>query len=165
MIDNKPNLIIMGVAHSGTTILTRMLATLGWNALEALLPNAENIRVWEANQQLIAGETPNWTSIHDLVAGKSPWVIKDPHFCYTLDAWHPFRAAYNPHLIIIRRHRADVIASWCRRDEGLPDPAEHVDYAAMRCQRQYEEWPGPKMVINYEDLRTAVSMFSLEGGH
>lgn len=151
----KPNLIVTGVAHSGTSILAKMLITMGWNRLEAKdETNTEMEKVYYLNQALITGGEPDWESIRHMLNGRSPWVIKDPHFAYTLSDWIPklSQFGYRPTLVVITRDHDEVVESWRRRGEGLPDAEPHVAYAELRLKTNIESWPWEKVVIDYESM-------------
>lgn len=162
---HRPNLIVTGVAHSGTSIVARMLIELGSNRLEADYGNnTENSLIYDVNQSLIAERPADWDSVRRLLAGRNPWMVKDPHFVFTLDRWVPMLSefGFRPVLLCITRDHDSVINSWNRRGEGLPDAAPHVAVAERMCRQQIDRWPWERIVIDYEKLSKAAAMFNVK---
>lgn len=163
LITQKPNLIVTGVAHSGTSILAKMLIMMGWDRLEAKdETNVEMEKVYYLNQALITGGKPDWESIRNMLNGRSPWVMKDPHFAYTLGDWIPKLAqfGYCPTLVVITRVHDMVVESWNQRGEGQPDAEPHVAYAELMLRTNIEAWPWEKVVIDYENMVQAARLCS-----
>src|SRR5687768_3487144 len=90
-VDQRPNVLVYGIGHSGTTLLTKMLHALGWNPGGE--PSGtdekyeEHIEFRECNAHALKHSTlPAVAAVHvkGLVA---PWAIKDPRLVLTLPLW------------------------------------------------------------------------------
>ena len=81
------DVIIFGVGHSGTSLLTRMVHTLGWNVND--VDGGIRREHWIASRQprlLTKGWTVDWeTSARDILQSFArPFAIKDPRLVETL---------------------------------------------------------------------------------
>lgn len=85
---NRPNIVILGVGHSGTTVLARMLGALGWSLAETDEDYAEPPKVRELNTEAKRSGQLD-TSAYRALPRATPWVVKDPRFVWTLDLWRP----------------------------------------------------------------------------
>lgn len=164
---DKPCMIVLGVGHSGTTVLAKMLHRLGWNAADADEEFGESVSVRHLNQMIErTGRLPPERAQTVLERLSQPWAIKDPRFARTLHHWSPAFVSMQrkPVLLRVRRDREDVLRSYARR--GAPGDFElRVDQHLALCQRQYEQWPWRRLTIDYELLAAAVSRFDMERYH
>jgi hypothetical protein len=163
------NLIVHGVGHSGTTILTRMLFALDWttggDAGAVDDEYAEHIRIREANRHAFQhGALPADTL--DLVRElRGPWAVKDPHFVMTLPLWESafsLASAGLPVLLWITRSLEEVKESYRRREIVPGQPGSHghtVDELHELARRHYEAWRGPKVHFTYESIAVATALF------
>lgn len=178
---NRPNIILLGVGHSGTTIATKMLETLGWNLGDANEEFAESVSVHALNEpvpmrewRIAAGAGhPDWKL--DIRAAESalrkipqPWCIKDPRWIYALPPWMKLLAEYKPFLFWLRRDSAAVAASFVRRGElptrGVDEPPQETIAIRLKAaQGIFDSWPPAwgKVAIDYESLAAAVRLFTL----
>jgi hypothetical protein len=77
--DGRPNIVVLGVGNSGTTIVTKMLHALGWQAADADETFGESVRLREIN------ESGDFSGAAEYLAGlPQSWAIKDPRFVRTL---------------------------------------------------------------------------------
>src|SRR6185437_9108184 len=79
----RPNVLVYGVGHSGTTILTRMLFALGWNSADADEQYAESVSIRDLNRRLLSDrgkEIDRSGLTAALSALPDPWALKDPRF-------------------------------------------------------------------------------------
>ena len=174
MSEPRPNLLVYGVGHSGTSILTRMLLALGWSAgaeeedaAQGLdLPYAENVSVRDCNRAALEGGTLPGEAPAVLAALRAPWVVKDPRFVVTLSLWPAAFAEAGlelPVLIWITRDVEAVRESYRRRGEaadGLPGTfGRTLDELLRSAAENYESWPGAKIRVAYEDLAVATALF------
>jgi hypothetical protein len=75
---DKPCLVVLGVGHSGTTVLTKMLCGLGWNAADADAAYGESCSVRKLNRWVEkTGQLPIRRAQEVLRKLPEPWVIKD----------------------------------------------------------------------------------------
>jgi hypothetical protein len=159
----KPSLIVLGVGHSGTTVLTQMLGRAGWNLGDADKEFSEHCAVRRLNQHVEkTGHLPHKEARQVLDSLPTPWVIKDPRFVATLHHWIPlfFKQDRKPVLVRIQRDRDAVISSYQRRS-APGDVVQRVDMALKLCRQQQERWPWERVTIEYERLAAAVAQFDM----
>jgi hypothetical protein len=78
-LNSRPNIVVLGVGNSGTTIVTKMLHALGWQAADADETFAESVRFREIN------ESGDFSGAAEYLASlPQPWAIKDPRLVRTL---------------------------------------------------------------------------------
>ena len=158
---SRPNVVVMGVGHSGTSVLAKMLQSAGWQGGDADLPYGESLRIRELNQTVLRhGRLPLGKARSALRSLPQPWAIKDPRFVSTLQHWLPMFDELDkpPVLVRIVRNPEQVVASYARRN-ARGDLRQLVDQRMSMCQHQYDAWPWPKMTIEYERLAEAVALF------
>lgn len=160
-VEEKPCVVVLGVGHSGTTVLTRMLTSLGWNAGDADQAFAESVSVRSLNMHVEAkGVLPRPVArevIHNL---PRPWAVKDPRFVQTLNHWLPVfqEMERKPTLVRISRSPERMLESYRRR--GAPgDVPFRIRQGLELCRKQYEFWPWSKVTVEYERLAAAVQLF------
>ncbi len=114
----RPNIVVLGVGHSNTSITTRQLFALGWNAGDADAEFAESVSVRDINLQIAkTGEFSLREAREALAALPKPWAVKDPRFCKTLQLWLPALAPYEPLLLWVRKDLDVVRDSYRRRGQ------------------------------------------------
>lgn len=162
---HRPNLVIFGVGHSGTTILAKMLVALGWHVPNNDERYFEDAKARELNQQLLANRPADLERhLRTLTPG---WVMKDPRQVLTLPRWTKAMAAVSaavepPVLVHIRRNTEEVLKSYDRRGEnwrrshGRRSVLELIEIA----ERQFQAWPWHRVQLDYEALATAAGLFS-----
>jgi len=170
----RPNLVVVGVGHSGTTILTKMLQALGWCAVGADARYLENTKVREANRQALTKETLPVVLIADIINElneNEPWVIKDPRFTVTLYLWKNVFTRLNsfPVVINISKDLSSVKDSYIRRKEivkGKPGnkwkgalTGFTVDEQVEMLDTQLAAWQFPVIDLNYSQLKEATNLF------
>lgn len=160
------NVIVLGVGHSGTTILTKMLHSLGWNISHDNDPEYfEPVTFREANKFILKNKTLPENVDSLLGAIPSPWAIKDPRLTTTLSHWIAAFKKYDPLLLWIQRDIEEVVKSYERRGEldanGLFAETEAtVQGMFRRAEKGFTEWSGHKMIVRYEDIQAAISLWS-----
>ncbi len=161
---DKPSLIVLGVGHSGTTILTKMLGRAGWNLGDADEEFAEHRAIRQLNQIVErTGRLPQKKAQKIIEQLPRPWVIKDPRFVSTLHHWLPLflETDRKPVLVRIQRDRDAVMSSYQRR-EAPGDVVQRIDQLMHMCREQFERWPWESVALEYELLAAAVSAFDME---
>lgn len=161
-LHDKPNIIVLGVGHSGTSVLTSMLHAGGWSAADADEAFCESRSIRRLNQGIEkTGTLPHRQAKAALSALPQPWAIKDPRFVSTLHLWTPLLMSMErkPVLLRVRRDRDSLLHSYLRR-RARGDVPQRIDQLLALCQRQYERWPWIRLSIEYELLAAAVSCFS-----
>lgn len=168
--DDRPNIIVFGVGHSGTTLLAKMLFSLGWSQGEssdaADEEYGEHRAIRQCNRCVLEHQAipPEAGSV--LQALKSPWAIKDPRFVLTLPSWQPVFASVLgqlPMLLWIIKDLEEVKQSHAIRGEMLGDqPGSHqhtVDDLWQLAVTHYENWPGPKLRVCYRQIVAAATLW------
>jgi hypothetical protein len=154
-----PNVVVLGVGHGGTTIITRMLHTLGLRAGDADEQYAESESVRELNERAWKSGKLGADAPRVLAQLPRPWCIKDPRFVQTLPLWLSAMVKYEPLLILLERDAAAVAASHERRGEKVRGGLT-VEGAQALARRRFDAWPWAKLAVRYEDLARAVALFS-----
>jgi hypothetical protein len=162
--EDRPCVIVMGVGHSGTTVLARSLHAMGWNAADADKQFAESVAFRRQNMSIEStGFLQPVPAARTLAQLPRPWAVKEPRFVTTLHHWLPHFAEMDrkPVLLRIRRDRQSTLASYQRR--GAPgDIQQRVDQLLGLCEQQFERWPWGRFSIVYERLAEAVPLFSMQ---
>lgn len=164
---DKPCVLVLGVGHSGTSVLTRMLHALGWNAADADTAFAESRSVRALNRVAEqTGALPHERAANALEGLAKPWAVKDPRFVKTLHHWLPLFANMDrkPVLLHVRRDRQSTLSSY-RRRRAPGDLEQRIDQLRALCQQQYERWPWQRLSVDYEMLAAAVSQFDMGRYH
>lgn len=182
----KPNIILLGVGHSGTTVVTKMLFKLGWQCNDANPKFAEANECQKVND-LAAGARDLFDDTghfdYDRAASaiaklRQPWVIKDPRFVFTLQNWRavfPSVELNLPLVIWLTRDIKRVERSYINRGilldnvHRLVKDDSKIGKAGLfgltvqelynLAEEQFSKWQGPKMKLEYEKIREAVKLF------
>ena len=166
----KPNIIVFGVGHSGTTILTQMLTCLGWTVPNNDPEFYEDAVAREMNQSILKGRPYQGILryLKELKELKGPWAIKDPRMIVTLDHWLPAfcelgqSSGSYPLLLGITKDIEKVKASYGRRGYSPPYKSHggfDIDQLADIYRRKFDLWPWAKLEISYEQLTQATALF------
>jgi len=168
--DHRPNIIVFGVGHSGTTLLAKMLFALGWNQGES--PDAadedygEHLKIRQCNRYVLEHKAIPPEAAAILRTLKCPWAIKDPRFVITLSSWQPvFASALEqlPVLLWVIKDLEEVAKSHAIRGEMIGDkPGSHNHTVVELWQlamTHYADWPGPKLRLCYRQIAAATSLF------
>lgn len=161
-VDVKPNIIVMGVGHSGTTILTRLLTAFGWHAGKDVDEEYfEDRRIRALNEDSCLTEQLAANAAYVLSAIPQPWALKDPRFCETLSLWLPHLEPYRPLLLWIVRDPAAVEASYERR--GEPDVMRGMtrDDNIAHAAAVWNAWPWAKLRVSHEQIVAAAAMVDI----
>lgn len=153
----RPNVLIMGVGHSNTTITARQLGALGWWVpSEDLWCELQPLRVFN-DAVLRTGEFSRHEAHRIITSIPQPWALKDPRFCDVLQRWIPVFEHIKPVLLWIRKDTAAVRASHERRGEDTA----YIEARLRNAQRHYDLWPWPKLTLDAASIAAAVSLFDL----
>jgi hypothetical protein len=168
-IGERPNIILFGVGHSGTTVVAKMLGTLGWN-----LPDAdgfgENVQIRKCNAQILHKRPPDLGALADLVRTLPlPWVVKDPRFVLTLPTWiglfQTWKQHERPVLLFLTRDLEKIERSYVANNEvknGVPGMYGHtVRQLAALAAQGYEQWPYRKLQVRFEQVIEATALFNI----
>lgn len=159
----KPNIIIIGVGHSGTSILSKMIGRMGWKLNDADEEFGESISVRNINDLLCQNKTIDRKEFINCISKlKQPWVIKDPRFCETLHHWTESMKEYEPLLVWITRDIEATERSYTRRGEGRVLRGVTRKDNLKNVANQFQKWPWPKLKISLEDLTNAVKIFDTQ---
>lgn len=174
--DDRPNCVVVGVGHSGTTILTRMLQQLGWNLPSADRAYAEHTGIRDLNRYALTHDTlGDHERVRSLLRGLNehkPWAVKDPRFSVTLHLWWEYfreLGADLPVLVRITKDIKTVKQSYLRRGEvvrGKPGNRWRgagqgltVDEQVALLDQSLKTWQGPVITIDYGQIAAALGLF------
>lgn len=140
---SKPNIVVLGVDHSGTSIVTSMLEALGWNNpfIDEEESYRENVRVRAYNRwlQVNGGYEPGLETqpeydityphamttfnmlspenFYEEMIPYKPWVVKDPRFFAFWNYWRNLFECHGTFLLALTRDPVDLSASYVRRGQ------------------------------------------------
>lgn len=157
----KPSVVVIGVGHSGTSILAKMLHAAGWDPGDADRPYGESFAIRDINMETQkTGLFPEEKARAVLARLPRPFAIKDPRFAMTLHHWLPLFLEMEspPALVRIQRDPDEVEKSYARRNVR-GDLRNMIQQRTEMCQKQYENWPWMRMTIEYEQLGQAAALF------
>ncbi len=163
----RPSIIILGVGHSGTSVLTKMLFELGWKPNQADSQYCEETRFRELNIKLLEELRPPeelQTFIRQL---EQPFALKDPRFVLTWRLWLSAFASegIEPLLLYIVREATALEESYKVRRilvDGQPGSFNHpVTELRHKADEAFQQWPYGKLCFSYESIRRAVAAFSV----
>ena len=181
---SKPNIILLGVGHSGTTVVAEMMKRLGWNIPDISDPTYgvrnEPKFVVVLNRLLVDDyrgirklNEKEKSGVHVAISDHikncfgdkdNSMVLKDPRFVITLDKWIPCIKIST--LVYLKRDRDRLYHSFkkrgkCKEPNKIASNGMTVDELIGMADRQYEKWSGKKIVLNYEDVMSAISVFDI----
>jgi hypothetical protein len=165
----RPNVIVLGVDHSGTSIVTRMLHTMGWEKGDADERFSESVSVRDVNKKtrhrglFSRGRFDSEKAATVLAAIPQSWAIKDPRFVHTLDNWLPLLNDYKPTLIWLVRNPEAVTESHRKRGQKVRCKLT-AEQANAVAGEKFASWPWGKVRVEYEALQAAVALFDINRG-
>jgi len=156
--NNIPNIIILGIGHSGTRVAVNIFSTLGWNAGE-IDQHGEIPDVVYINDEFIKSNIFNIVKAQRIIDSlPQPWVIKDPRFIYTLPFWLNMQLG-KICLLYIDRNINSMHKSYVRRDENVS-----IESLVMLCETAkniYESYDGIKFSVSFEQIINIVEKFDI----
>ena len=167
---DRPSVIVFGIGHSGTSIITGMLFELGWERNDADAAFNESVSMRALNDKLIDGEPCDADMGPALGALRRPFAIKDPRFVVTIAKWRPLfsRIEPPPFLLYLTREASAVRSSYLARQELNTGDASVFNHTLEELEglavAAYVSWPFGKIRLSYEQIRSAVSLFRLVPG-
>jgi len=148
----KPNLILLTVGCSNSSVVMRMLKELGWNVGDADAEYAESVSVRACNRRPFNAPAARKA----LAALPQPWAVKDPRFCETLRLWRPLLEPYRPFLLWVTKDHAYVRQSFVRRFNAKP---ERADQRLRWCETYFAGWSWGKLRLDVDQIAAAVRLF------
>jgi len=77
----RPHIVVLGIGHSNTSITSKQLFALGWNAGDADAEFVDSVSLRDINLQIAkTGEFSLREAREALAALPQPWAVKDPRF-------------------------------------------------------------------------------------
>lgn len=147
---SRPNIVMLTVGHTGSSVVSAMLGKLGWNLCDADEEFSESVSIRNANIH----NKQSKELINNL---KEPWLIKDPRFCEKLDLWKP-HFEEDTVLLWITKDYSRVAESYKRRGESIEVLNSRIELA----EEHYRCWTGPKLKIDYDQIKEAVKLFRID---
>jgi len=108
------SIVVLGVGHSGTSIVAKMLRTLGWNLGEVKEGVAENLAVQKVNKQLLTRQ-----KICPCGSDRTSFIGDHPHnmICERCNTKHPVASELAPHDFNLAL--ADLEQPWCVKEPRM----------------------------------------------
>lgn len=180
-LNARPNIIVFGVGHSGTTVLARIINTLGWNIkgprTSVDTTHWECANMVEVNAAYL-GEIQDGKRTDRCEPGSAefregdaryifkhlpkPWVVKDPRLVWCFDQWlRVFEDTLEelPLMVYLTRNSAALARSYSK--EGQPAHTQMLLEEQVRAQRVFDEYEGPKFHLEFEAIVTAAARVKL----
>lgn len=169
------NIILMGVNHSGTSVVAEMFKQMGWNIPDTgkdYIRRNEIKWVQECNAKLLykireiedynVNDIQN-TILENLIKMEEPWIIKSPQFVLTLEYWE---LSPDTVLIYLDRNLRRLEASFRKRGQlKNGKPGEYgcsVKRLRYLAHEQYKRWKYNKCRIDYNDIKKAIDVFDVK---
>lgn len=181
MLEPTDNVILHGVAHSGTSIIAEMLRFAGWN-IPKFDANPRRETPWQVaytKQEIVRAMTRS--TANTLKRGKemrkrfsamrSPWLLKNPLLCFAVEAWieNLSAAGQSPVLFTVRRSPIEVMKSFERRGQTVRSRPGAYLHRADLWQQAVDEthgmWPWKRLTTTYEEVRQGVVVFNETSAH
>lgn len=187
----KPNIVVLGVDHSGTSIITAMLESLGWQNpyVDPSESYRENtlVRAYNRWVHVNGGWEPGLERQYDY--GKSmeeiygvdcltprnfqrkmvpywPWVVKDPRLYAFWDHWEETFLSCEVLLVALTRDVSKLRQSYM--DRGQNPHVQYGPFFGSPCEdaqalvlRHYMRYLGPKLHLPFDDVVNAISLFDV----
>lgn len=153
----RPNLILLTVGSSNSTVVIRMLGKLGWNLGQVDGVYSEHVEAHRINRRVHGGRGFAEASAEKMLADLAPpWAIKDPLFAHTLRLWRPFLEPYRPALLWITKDLSYVRQSFRRR---FNMPESLATRRHQWCEAYFAGWPWGKLQIDADEISRAVELY------
>lgn len=161
----KPDIIVYGVGHSGTSYLSHCFQLMGWKPLDSDEKYHESRTIRKINNDFFRTGVFNQDAAYATLKDKNGWSIKDPRFVETLPLWLPVftRLKKHPVLVWIEKDIEDVRKSYEKRGEYVNGVAGVRDLTLEQlyelAESNYNSYPYQKVRIRYEDLAKTAGAF------
>lgn len=159
------NIIVYGVGHSGTSILTKMLVELGFSVGKNMDEyHFEDIDARNINEAILSKEMDNDTAkikIKEfLVNYPQLFVLKDPRFIWTLPIWEEVIQELNipVFLLSIEKEASKILKSHQKRNEKVT--LEQIESKITIANNNYLNSSLTKYKFEFSQLIKAVSLFN-----
>lgn len=186
-MNKLPNIVLLGVGHSGTTVVAEMMKRFGWvvpdiSNKDYAVRNESEFMV-KINRKLVDHlreikvldfkiDIPKLQEKTRKICKELPnsYVLKDPRLVLTLQWWYKSFAPLDieqPKLIYLTRDRNRLIHSFKKRgrvkkDTDIASNGLSVDGLIKAAGNQYNMWGGDKIKISYEQILDGISIFNID---
>lgn len=163
ILGTNQDIIVFGIAHSGTSVTMKMLYALGWKAGGNIDEyHSEDIDVRDINEIILkngANDELRAKMRAIIQSYPRPFAIKDPRFIWTINEWRQIFEELNmqPFLLNIQRDSLSIYKSHMNKNEDTT--MEEMDKRQAITAEAYKNWPWGKVSITYNDLKVASSLF------
>lgn len=159
-MSGQPNVVIITVGRTGSALLVRMAAKLGWNIGDAHPYYGEPMEIENTQWQFLHGNASRAALKHHIRRHldnlQSPWCVKSCRIAECWDVWKPILREMNVTLVWSDRDDADVLESWRRagwgHDLGL------LDRRREQVEAAFADWDGAKIHLHHEDVCAAAGL-------
>lgn len=166
---DRPNIVVLTIGRTGSSVLCRMLEQLGWN-LPGADKYAENVEFRDINECLLRDREDQFfgRAWQLLDALPEPWILKDPRLLHTWEHWVGLLRDQNCLLLWLIRDEQQIRqslqrAGWGRSSSrGLLLRDHTLRETTDLCQRIYDDWPERKFHVDYAQLQAAIRLFDVD---
>jgi len=163
MTENRPNILIWAVGHSGTSIITKAFAKLGWNTGE-VNGKFENLDFLKVTQDVhYKGEKEAFFERGNEIVKNlpEPWILKSTFIITGGEKWLQALNNDNDFLLLHFERNAEAIyKSHQRRNEGTT--LEMVYKKQKLLRESFSTYNGQKISLSFENLMDTIDLFDTD---
>lgn len=153
-----PNIVILTIGHTGSSLLVEQLRRLGWQTGETRPPFNELLEMHEVNRSLRAGKPFDVDRARAAIDSlPQPWIVKDPKLTQHLHRWIDVFAPYRP-LLLWQTKDVRLVDASMKRSGFFRNPQRLTEEA----ERQFLQWPWAKIKIDNAQIAAACQLFDPE---
>jgi hypothetical protein len=146
------NVIVIGLAHSGVSLVTRLIRDCGWH-LGDVNDKYEHPQIVECNNKILDGRIDIGSMILSLASIPKPCVIKDYRFVFTYHHWHELLTEYV--MVYVIRDNIDIWRSNHKYHKYVSIRLIQED--SKTAAYRYDTHIGPKMAVDGQALLNSKS--------
>lgn len=137
------NVLVLGLAHSGASQVTRLVCNHGWH-MGTVNEKNEHVQVVDCNNKILDGQVDIASMILSLAAIPKPCVIKDPRFIHTYDRWVELLSDYV--MVYVDRDEIDIWRIHHKHAKYMS--VSIIKRDSESALKNYYRHSGPKMMVN-----------------
>jgi hypothetical protein len=163
-LKDRPNIVVMGTGRCGSSVLVQVLSRMGWHTGRVHPEYWEHQGILDMTKDHVISSEAATSLIKEL---PEPWIVKQPRFAAQWRYWKP-AIPEDTLMVLLERSTEQVVdsmfaAGW---SGGLSKDAvtRDMESRAVQCRENFDDWTGPKFCVQFEQLRSAISVFDTSRG-